>query len=115
MRKLLSVFAAVALAALGAAGCGGGSGDDATCGKALDSYNAALVASDTDGSGPNLTDVQERAHQDAVVKACDQAQFEAFIKGPNYDYSSGPDAIAIGDPSQVYAAFCDGAAEPNAC
>jgi hypothetical protein len=35
--------------------------------------------------------------------------FQAFLTGPGYDYTKGPDAIAIGDPATVYRAFCNGA------
>lgn len=115
MRRLWGIMT-IALMAVAVSGCGGGSSSDAKgCGTALDSYHAALVASDTDGTGPNLTAAEETSHQSAVVRKCDQATFEALITGPNYDYTAGPDAIAIGETARVYAAFCADATGPNEC
>jgi hypothetical protein len=97
-----------------------GTGKD--CGKALDSYHAALVASDPDGTGATLTNAQETTYQNNVVKNQNnvvknwsEAGFQGLIKGNGYDYTTGPDAIAGADPASVYRAFCNGAATPNDC
>lgn len=113
--KILAVCAAAAML-LPACASSNKQGVGSDCGKALDAYHAALVASDPgDGTGPNLTDAEESLQQNAVVAACDLAGFQAFLKGTGYDYTSGPDAIAIGDPTLVFKAFCSGAPKPNHC
>jgi len=92
------------------AGCGGGSsssagGNAAACGKALDRYNADLVASDADGKGPTLAPSEARSHQVTVVKNCTEDQFVALITGYGYDYTKGADAITSRDPRQAYRSF----------
>jgi len=96
-------------------GCSSSSSVNASkCGRTLDTYHAALVASD-DGTGPNLSDAQQAVNQDAVVRDCDEATFQALLKGDGYDYTQGPDAIALADPHDVFAAFCGDAPKPNHC
>ncbi len=111
--KLLAAIVGVALVL---AGCGSSStAEFKACGRALDDYHAALVDSDLDGYGPDLDSGTEDAHQYDVVSHCSQSEFEALLSGDGYDYTAGPDAIALGDPDAVYQAFCSGAREPNRC
>lgn len=90
--------------------CSGSSVDSATCGKSLDSYHRALVA-----SSDSLTSAEEETYQHAVVADCNKATFEALLTGKGYDYTTGPGTIAFGDPDAVFAAFCVGAPKPNHC
>jgi hypothetical protein len=101
------VTALMCLTLSACAGCGGSAagGNAAACGKALDSYNADLVASDADGTGPTLTPTEARSHQGEVVKNCTEDQFVALIKGYRYDYTKGADAIASRDPRLAYETF----------
>lgn len=110
------MFAVAALALGGLSACGGSNSVDAkACGHALDAYHLALTASDVDGNGPNLTDLEEASHQNAVVKNCDEPTFSALLSGDGYDYTKGADAVAGGPADKVFTAFCDGAAKPNHC
>jgi hypothetical protein len=118
MRKVLTsgvLLVAVVPLMLSACGSSNSQGLGSDCGKALDSYHAALVASDTNGTGSTLTNGQEASYQNNVVKNCSEAGFEGLIKGNGYDYTTGPDAVAGGDPASVYKSFCDGAPTPNDC